>query len=74
MKYCNYSRYTLKFYNTLFAPGETKEVPGYINDNRMLAVPEQKQRMKPGPKPNSKPQTDIMIPNVQPDKESVKDN
>lgn len=40
MKYINSGRTTRTFYDVEFKPGEIKDVPGYINDNKFFTVPE----------------------------------
>lgn len=38
MKYKNYSHTTKTFYGIKFKPGETHDVPGYINDPKFVRV------------------------------------
>lgn len=38
MKYKNYSHTTKTFYGIEFKPGETHDVPGYINDPKFVRV------------------------------------
>ena len=38
LKYKNLSLTTKKFYGVTFKPGETKEVPGYINDPKFVRI------------------------------------
>lgn len=37
MVYKNISNSKKQFYGVTFKPGETKEVPGYVNDKHMIA-------------------------------------
>lgn len=38
MKYYNGSRFSKTFYGVTFRPGESKDVPGYINHPKFIAV------------------------------------
>jgi len=49
MYYKNVSTFTKTFYGVAFAPGEIKEVPGFINDMKMIKT-EAAEAVKPEPK------------------------
>jgi hypothetical protein len=51
MYYKNVSNCAKTFYGVNFNPGDTKEVPGYINDTHMILETELKQ---PAKQPSSK--------------------
>lgn len=66
LKYKNLSLTTKKFYGVTFKPGETKEVPGYINDPKFVRI---KDEVKTAPVANKPVSTSI---NKTPVKEETK--
>ena len=58
LRYLNLSVVTKTYYGVTFAPGETKEVPGYINDKAFIRVDNkssQKRSNRPAQKVDLKP-------------------
>ena len=53
MLYKNISCSVKTFYGVEFKPGQTKEVPGYINDRKMIAVSERSEESEKQSKPSS---------------------
>lgn len=66
LKYKNLSLTTKKFYGVTFKPGETKEVPGYINDPKFVRI---KDEVKTAPAANKPVSTST---NKTPAKEETK--
>lgn len=77
MKYVNLSVVTKTYYGVTFAPGETKEVPGYINDKAFVRIDEKRSVLKhvnkPTPKVEPKPAQPISKASTEkPNKEESK--
>lgn len=58
MIYKNISTCKKQFYGVPFNPGETKEVPGYVNDAKMIlsTLPEEEKDKKASKQPTQKSQ------------------
>lgn len=58
MIYKNISTCKKQFYGVTFNPGETKEVPGYVNDAKMIlsTLPEEEKAKKASKQPTQKSQ------------------
>ena len=58
MIYKNISTCRKQFYGVAFNPGETKEVPGYVNDAKMIlsTFPEEEKDKKASKQPTQKSQ------------------
>ena len=76
MLYKNISHSVKTFYGVTFQPGETKEVPGYINNNTMIVVDASKLKANvkqsiPSPKKQEKSSEKTSVtPEVKPEEKS----
>lgn len=69
IRYYNASHVEKCFYGVTFKPGETHEVPGYINDPKFVRMPE----VKPAAEAEPVPEATSKVPSKAPSKETSKE-